>query len=156
MSDPFDDRLRSRLERLTAAIPVAPLETPATGRITRRRPFRVVLAAAAMVVLISLGATAAILELNRPSAQAGAFAEGGPLHCSGVDQLTPVDAQRWIAAHGLTARWQREDRSTGDSTTTSDPPDQGVIIDALALDPTTVLILVDLGRTEPLPARPCP
>lgn len=154
MSDPFDDRLRSRLERLTAAIPVEPLVTMDAS--PRRRSLRVVLVAASMVILLSLGTTAAILEWNRPSARAGAFTPGGPLHCSGVDQMTPIQAAQWLAEHGLAARWQREDRSTGTTATTDDPPDRGAIIDALTLDPTTVLVLIDLGRTEPLAPRPCP
>ena len=55
MSDPFDDRLRSRLERLTAAIPVDPLVTADAP--PRRRSLRVVLVPPSTPLLLSLGPT---------------------------------------------------------------------------------------------------
>ena len=114
------------------------------------------LLAAGLVLLISLGATATYLAIARPTARNGAFADGGPLHCSGVDQLSPVAAQRWLTDHGFSATWQVEDRSNGTSTTSETPPTHGSILDALALGQRTILVLVDLGRDQPLAPRPCP
>ena len=157
MSDPFDDRLRARLDRLTAAIPVEPRSAAVMPtRAIRRRPLGAALAAAAMVVVVSLGATAAFIALNEPAARSGAFAIGGPLHCSGVDQMTPREAERWMTARGLRSPWQQEDRVGDTSATVEGAPDRGFIIDALELDEQTLLVLVDLGREQPLALRSCP
>jgi hypothetical protein len=157
MMDPFDDRLRERLERLTAAVPVAPHVQRSPVRSVRpRRSWRVALAATGLILVVSLGATAAILELNRPSSSPGAFAPGQPLHCSGVDQLAPRDAERWLAARGFQVQWQVEDRSGGTSSTGSTAPDSGSITNALALPDGTLIVIVDLSRSEPLAPRPCP
>ena len=77
--DPFDDLLQSRLERLTAAIPVEPLagarapqrQRPATGR----RWLRAGMLAGATLLLMSLGAVAAVVWIGRPAASSGAFAQ---------------------------------------------------------------------------------
>ena len=157
--DPFDDLLRARLERLSAAIPVEPL--PVTGGSPRpRRPagrrwLRAAMLAVATLLLVSLGAVATVVWIGTPAAATGAFAEGGPLHCSGIDQLAPPDAERWLTAHGLTAHWQVEDREARTSVSQDAPPPRGSITDALALADGHVLILVDLSRDTPLPPKPC-
>ena len=83
-------------------------------------------------------------------------AQGGPLDCTGVDQLSPSEAGCWLADHGYEVSWQIEDRTAGTTTTSDQPPDRGGIIDALALGERSLLVLVDLGRTEPHAMRPCP
>lgn len=157
--DPFDDLLRARLERLTAAIPVEPLAVPG-GRRPRaaggRRWLRAGALAIATLLLVSLGAVAAVVWIGKPSADSGAFARGGPLYCTGVDQLSPPDAERWLTDHDLTAHWQVEDRAAKTSVSQEEPPAHGSITDALELADGHVLVLVDLSRDEPLPPRACP
>lgn len=156
--DPFDDLLRGRLERLTAAIPVDPYPGASASirrGARRRRTLRVGLLAAGMVLLFALGAVAGSLIMGRPSDSPGAFGEGAVLHCSGIDQLTPAQAATWLADRGLVAHWQVEDRSARTSEQQETPPDRGTITDALELADGHVLILVDLDRTEPLAPRPC-
>lgn len=166
MSDPlgdrdaFDDQLRTRLERLTAAIPVEPL-SPAGTRPRHRRPagqrwLRAGLLAMATLLLVSLGAMATVVWIGTPTVATGAFAEGGVLHCSGVDRMTPPEAQRWLAQRGLTAHWQVEDRDARTSIAQEVPPQDGVITNALGLADGHILILVDRSRDEPGPPQPCP
>ena len=157
--DPDDGRLRERLARLTAAIPVDayPGATAAARRAARRRrTVRVGLLAVGMVMLFALGAVAGSLIMGRPSDSAGAFGRGGLLHCSGVDQLSPPAASTWLAERGLVAHWQVEDRTARTSVQQNIPPDQGAIIDALELADGHLLILVERDRLQPLPPRPCP
>jgi hypothetical protein len=158
MSDPFDDELLRRLERLTGAIPVADRRVTRVPTSVRRgrRPWRIALAAVGMLLVLALGTTAAILERDRPSSGPGAFAAGGLLHCSGVDQLSPPDAAAWLQARDFAVRWQVEDRSAGSSVLQDDAPDGGHIVDVLALDDGSLLVLVDLSRSEPPAPRPCP
>jgi hypothetical protein len=157
--DPFDDRLRGRLERLTAAIPVEP--DPGAARSARRaaqrrRSLRVGVLAAGMVLLFALGAVAGSLIMGRPSDSSGAFARGGLLHCSGIDQLPPPAAAAWLTDHDLVAHWQVEDRTAKTSVQQDAPPERGSITGALELADGHVLILVDVDLDRPLPPRPCP
>jgi hypothetical protein len=94
--------------------------------------------------------------MGRPLDRAGAFGQGGLLHCSGVDQLAPPAAATWLAERGLVAHWQVEDRTARTSAQQNIPPDHGAIIDALELADGHLLILVERDRLQPLPPRPCP
>lgn len=157
--DPFDDRLHARLDRLMSAIPVDPY--PGATRTTRhaaqrRRTLRIGLLATGMVLLFALGTVAGSLIMGRPSDSSGAFARGGLLHCSGIDQLSPRSAATWLAGRGLSAHWQVEDRTERTSVQQDEPPDRGVIVDALELADGHLLILVARDRDEPFPPRPCP
>ena len=158
--DPFEDRLRERLERLTLAIPVDPpamsARTDRAGAPWRARSWRAIALTAALVALVSLGTAAVLLEIGHPSTSTSAFAAGEPLHCSGVDQLSPRDAAAWLADRGMEVRWQVEERAQRTFDHTAGPPDRGAIIDALALPDGTLLVLVDAGRDAPLPPKPCP
>lgn len=157
--DPFDQVLHERLDRLTSAIAVDPYPRAAQTRrhaAQRRRTLRIGLLAAGMVLLFALGAVAGSLIMGRPSDSSGAFARGGLLHCSGIDQLPPPAAATWLASRGLVAHWQVEDRIAQTSVAQDDPPDRGVIIDALELADGHLLVLVQRDRDEPFPPRPCP
>lgn len=157
--DGFDDGLRGRLERLTAAIPVHsdPVSARAARRAAgRRRALRIGVLAAGMVLLFALGTVAGSLIMGRPSDSTGAFARGGLLHCSGLDQLPPPAAAAWLTAHDLVAHWQVEDRTAKTSVQQESPPDRGSITGALELADGHVLILVDVDLDRPLPPRPCP
>jgi hypothetical protein len=157
--DPFDALLHQRLDRLTAAIPVDPYPGASQTRrraAHRRRSLRIGLLAAGMVLLFALGTVAGSLIMGRPSDSSGAFARGGLLHCSGIDQLPPSAAATWLAARGLVAHWQVEDRTAQTSEPQEEPPDRGAIIDALELADGHLMILVQRDRDEPFPPRPCP
>jgi len=157
--DPFDDKLRERLRRLTAAIPVEPSSTPARPPGPARwrpRSRRALAGAALLVAVISLGAAGAILTFGRPSVSSSAFAAGGPLHCSGIDQLAPPDAAAWLDGHHLRVRWQVEDRDEGSFQLMESAPERGAIVDALELDDGSLLVLVDARRDTALAPRPCP
>jgi hypothetical protein len=132
--DPFDDRLRLRLQRLEAAAP-APSTSAATLQPRVRPTSRAPLAAAAALVLIvgSVALTAgAYLDPNGVRGHPGLENEGQPFAGTGLHCLAPLDAQRVIVAHGYTPAWQIEDRpgdgKSGTTTTFSDvAPDHGIV-----------------------------
>jgi hypothetical protein len=155
--DPFDGQLRARLERLALAIPVDPPGRRETARARwRPRSWRASLGAGVLLLVVSLGAAATLIQIGHPASSSSAFAAGGPLHCSRLDQMTPPDAAAWLTAHGLRARWQVEDRAESSFAIVDSAPDRGVIVEALALSDGSLVILVDRSRDTPAPPHACP
>ena len=78
------------------------------------------------------------------------FAPGGKLHCSGILQLRPADAQREILARGLRLSWRFES-STGPNTGFAelrlDPPPLGFISStAIGSDGELIVFVEDPAR----------
>ncbi len=74
----------------------------------------------------------------------GAFDPGQPLHCSGVQAMTPPDAGAWLAAQGYTVTWQIEDQDNHTSTQSGVAPTTGYVIDGV-LRGADLLLVVETG-----------
>jgi hypothetical protein len=78
------------------------------------------------------------------------FAPGGKLHCSGILQLRPADAQREILARGLRLSWRFEwstGPNSGHAELRLDPPPTGFISStAIGSDGELIVFVEDPAR----------
>jgi len=102
-----DQALDDRLQAFEASVPVVGGPPSRRPRVSRGR----VALALAAVALVAGGATASgVFEVRGVE---GAFNPGQPLHCTGVANMTPRDAAKWLVSHGYDVTWQVEDTTPG-------------------------------------------
>jgi len=84
-----------------------------------------------------------------------AFAEGQPLYCSGLDDMTLAEADRYLREWGFTVYWQIERGAA--TTVETAPPATGIIAAGVAFDAHTVqIVVVPAGSPEWHVAPSCP
>ena len=81
--------------------------------------------------------------------KADPFEPGGPLHCSGILQLSPPDAERALQAHGFRLSW-RATWSTGPNAGYADkrlsPPDGWITETAIGSDGELIVFVTEPAR----------
>jgi hypothetical protein len=155
--DPLADRLRA-LER---ALPGGELPTDVFGthsnKPRRRRQLGIVVGLIA-AMLISGGAGAAVHQvMTGVTGSRGVFSPGGPLACSPIQHMNPVEAGRALAALGYDVTWQieyrAEDPDQNKGTMSSTPPPDGYVIEGV-LEGNRLLLVVEIGPAA-LPVPGC-
>ena len=124
---------------------------------------RAVLATASLlfVAVLSIaaprGATGQVSEATPgyPVGHPGLFTPGQPLHCSGVDRMTPAEAAPVLEALGYDVTWQVEDRDRLTSGQTREPPKSGFIIEGIVHGRAMVLVVEVGSRATPAKVAPC-
>lgn len=143
----FDDQLRERLERIEASAEVP--DRPEKGRkpLRARRPMAI---AAGLVLagVLAGGVGAAALEAVR--GYPGVFGAGGALACSDIREMSPSRADPLLTELGYEVTWQIENRDSGTSVTSTEPPAAGYIQEGV-LHGQKLLIVVETGaKAEPV------
>ncbi len=129
----------------------------------RRARGRVVpVALASLVVGLVLGvgagfATAASVVVRTDVHTAeGAFNKGQPLYCSGVELMTPPEADQWLRDRGYTVEWQI-DHFPGGPRLSETPPEEGMIANGAMVEARTILMgVVPVGYFERHGMMNCP
>lgn len=85
----------------------------------------------------------------------GAFDPGQPLHCSGVQTMTPANAAAWLAARGYAVTWQIEDQDNHTSTQSGVAPPNGYVINGV-LRGEDLLLVVETGAAAHSVPPACP
>lgn len=134
--------------------------TPDRRRPTRGNVIPVAVASLAVGLVLGLGtgyATAANVVVRTDVQQGeGAFNKGQPLYCSGVEFMTPRDADRWMRDRGYTVTWQLENFPGGPRLGET-PPEEGQIANGGMVDARTIaMIVVPAGTIERSGPINCP
>ena len=151
--DALDARLSERLARLEASLP------PPGRRANTEGPRSNRLLWPAMVVTLALafggGVAARQLVLDRGWTDSGLFTRGGALYCSGLQHLAPRDAAPILRQLGYVVTWQVDDRETGDSYQSSEPPAGGYVDEGIQKGQQLVIVAPqnDPGPIPPLSCR---
>lgn len=114
---------------------------------TRRGGRRLLVTMVAGVALVAVaGASLAVgaIRLGDSGVRSapGVFSEGQPLHCSGLDEMTLADADRFVRARGFTVFWQIENPA-GEAVMSAVPPATGSIAGGVLTDHGTIVIVID-------------
>jgi len=145
--DRFDDQLRERLVRMEASVAVP--DRPEDGRRPPRRGRPIAVAAALVLAgVLAGGVGAAVLEAVR--GYPGVFSLHGALACSDIREMSPPRADELLNELGYEVTWQIENRDTGASSTSTEPPAEGYIQEGV-LHGQDLLIVVETGvKAEPV------
>jgi hypothetical protein len=146
--DPLADRLRA-LER---ALPGGELPTDTLVRHPnkprRRRQLGIVVGLIAAMLLSGVAGASVHQVMTGVKGSSGVFSPGGPLACSPIQHMNPVEAGKALAALGYVVTWQIEyradDPDQNESTMSSVPPPDGFVIEGV-LEGNQLLILVERG-----------
>lgn len=146
--DPLTDRLRA----LESAMPGGELTKGAfvTHPNKPRRLRRLGIAAGLIAAMVLSGAAGASVHqvMTGVKGSPGVFSPGGPLACSPIQHMNPVQAGEALAALGYVVTWQieyrAEDPDQNESTMSSSPPADGSVIEGV-LEGNQLLILVERG-----------
>lgn len=151
--DTLDAQLSERLARLEASLPPA-------GRLASakdRRPTRLLwpVMAVTLVVAFGGGVAARQLVLDRGWTDSGLFTRGGALYCSGLQHMAPRDAAPILRQLGYVVTWQVDDRATGESYQSADPPAGGYVDEGIQKGKQLVIVAPqhDRGPIPPLSCR---
>ena len=129
-------------------------------RPTRRSVVPVALASLVAGLIVGVGAgfaTAAnvVVRTDVHTAES-AFNKGQPLYCSGVEFMTPREADRWLRDRGYTVEWQI-DHFPGGPRLSDTPPDEGMIANGGMVDARTIHMgVVPVGYFERDGPMNCP
>ena len=152
----FDGQLRTRLARLEAAAPAA--APPSLGKVPRLRSrvggIAVAVAATLLVTGVAVGGIA--LVSNGVTGHEGLFNPGQPLHCSGVNEMSPSVAQPWLTERGYSVTWQIEDQDAHTSQQAAVPPSSGYIIEGVLKGNQLTLVVETGSAARPANIAPCP
>jgi hypothetical protein len=152
----FDRQLRTRLVRLEAAAPVG--TPPSLGRVPRLRSrvggIAVAVAATLLVTGVAVGGIAVIS--NAVTGHEGLFNAGQPLHCSGVNEMSPSVAQQWLTERGYSVTWQIEDQEAHTSLQAAVPPTSGYIIEGVLKGNQLTLVVETGNAARPANIARCP
>ncbi len=141
-----DEALNSRLQAFEDGVPVIGGPPSPRPRVSRGRVAVVALAA---VALVAGGATASGVFQAR--GHEGAFNAGQPLHCKGVANMAPREADAWLRGHGYDVTWQVEDKTPGvpkgqqRSEQMAHPPAAGKIAGAVFTSSTDLIVVLETG-----------
>lgn len=97
---------------------------------------------------MAIGRNAEDGEVFETTVALNADRAGGPLHCNPVRGMDPDEAALVADEAGLQVEWRT---TTGDVTTTDEPPTDFVVQDALWHATDTVLLFAAAGDAVPLP-----
>ncbi len=148
----IDRDLEQRLRRLEVSLPVGAQTLPLTAD---RRAVRLaggatgLIASLLLVAGVAAGGVRLVTLATAPGE--GLFNPGQPLHCSGVERMTPQDADRFLRAQGYDVTWQIEDRDPRTPYRLSEtPPERGFVIDGVAHG-VKLTMIVEVGENaEPV------
>lgn len=150
--DDFDDRLRTRLERLEMTLPVSQTTSARPTRVPFRLSLGVVSGIAAVALLAGAVAGATVVS-ESVRGHPGLFAPGGPFQCTRIRQMSPPQAEAVLEDLGYDVTWQVEDRGLGTSEQKPTAPPDGYIIEGV-LDGANLLLVVERGEgAEPVPVQ---
>ena len=148
-----DVDLTQRLRALEAAMPGGELPLGAfdthPGRRHRGRRLGIVAGLIAAMVLSGAAGAAVHQAMTGVTGSPGVFSRGGPLACSPIQHMNPVDADKALAALGYDVTWQIEYRALNPddhyaSNVSSTPPADGYVIDGV-LEGRHLLLVVEIG-----------
>lgn len=121
-------------------------ETTRPDRSTARRGATAILAAAVLA-----GCAWAGLEMASTPVE-GAFNPGQPLHCSGIESMTPREAQQELERRGYIVDWQYHPEQ-GAPAVRERPPEEAVIIEVTLTDDRALVLAEGSLPTDPLHQR---
>jgi hypothetical protein len=150
--DTLDTRLAERLARLEASLP-----PPHPQGIARDRgPARLVWVALAVALIMAFGGGVAARELvlDRGWTDSGLFTRGGALYCSGLQHMAPRDAAPILRQLGYVVTWQVDDRATGESYQSSEPPAGGYVDEGIQKG-KQMIIVAPQNDPGPIPPLSC-
>jgi hypothetical protein len=157
--DPLADRLRA-LENAMPGGELPPGAFSSHANKPRRSRRLGIVAGLVAVMLLSGAAGAAVHQvMTGVTGSSGVFSPGGPLACSPIQHMNPVDADEALAALGYDVTWQIEYRALDgehhdhESTMSSTPPADGYVIEGV-LEGRHLLLVVEIGPAA-LPVPGC-
>ncbi len=145
--------LAERLHALESAMPAGELPPGAfdTRPNKHGRGRRLAIVAGLIAAMLLSGAAGATVHqvMTGVTGSPGVFSPGGPLACSPIQHMNPVDADKALAALGYDVTWQIEYRALNPddhyaSTMSSTPPADGYVIDGV-LEGRHLLLVVEIG-----------
>lgn len=139
--DDFDAELRTRLTALEQSV-VVPESNPSRWTWVRRSA--VIVGAVVVVGAGAAGATAVGRQVFEAQPAVGLFSPEGLLSCSGVWDMTPEEAEDYLADRGYTVVWQVERPHADHPAINDEPPKQGYIIEGVA-DGNEITLVVETG-----------
>lgn len=152
MNEDFDVHLKERLLRLEEEMPEMPSRKPRWSSL--KLPLSVVVLVA--VLGVATGAAGASVVFREAGGTApGVFTAEGPLYCSGLHEMAPVQADPLLRDLGYEVTWQIEDRDARTSVQSSTPPGDGFIVEGALIDGQLILV-VERGQDVERVADPCP
>lgn len=152
VTEEFDARLRERLLRFEEEISYM------TTKDRRYHPLGWSALALVIVAILGIatGAAATSVVFREATGSApGVFSPQGPLYCSGIHQMEPVDADPLLRNLGYEVIWQVEDRDAKTSVQSSTPPSDGFIVEGAIIEGNLILVVERGEDVEPVP-NPCP
>lgn len=152
----FDGQLNTRLARLEAAAPAG--APPSLGRVARLRSRvgGIALAVAATLLVTGVAVGGIALVSNGVIGHEGLFNPGQPLHCSGVNEMSPSVAQQWLTERGYSVTWQIEDQDARTSQQAAVPPTSGYIIEGVLKGNQLTLVVETGNAARPANITQCP
>jgi hypothetical protein len=150
-----DDELAARLRAIESSEWV-----PDRRRRARGRVMPVALASLVLGLVLGVGAgfatAASVVVRTDVHVAEGAFNKGQPLYCSGVELMTPREADQWLRDRGYTPEWQT-DHFPGGPKVSETPPDEGMIVNGAFVDARTIHMgVVPVGYFERNGPMNCP
>jgi hypothetical protein len=154
------DPLADRLHALESALPGGELPPGAFSSHANKphRSRRVAIVAGLVAAMLLSGAAGAAVHqvMTGVTGSSGVFSPGGPLACSPIQHMNPVDANKALTALGYDVTWQIEYRALdpdqhNESTMSSTPPTDGYVIEGV-LEGRHLLLVVEIGpAAHPVP-----
>jgi hypothetical protein len=153
--------LADRLHAMESAMPGGELPPRVFGNHPNkhRRGRRLGIAAGLIAAMLLSGAAGAAVHqvMTGVTGSPGVFSPSGPLACSPIQHMNPVDADKALAALGYDVTWQIEYRALNPdqnkSTMSSTPPAVGYVIEGV-LEGRHLLLVVEIGPAA-LPVPGC-
>jgi len=150
-----DDELMARLRAMEGSEWVPDRRRRARGSVI---PVAVVSLAVGLVLGVGAGFATAANVVVRTDVHTGesAFNKGQPLYCSGVELMTPPEADQWLRDRGYTVEWQMEGFPGGPRLSET-PPEEGMIANGAMVDARTLHMgVVPIGYFERDGQMNCP
>lgn len=150
-----DDELAARLRAMESSEWV-----PDRRRRARGRVLPVALASLVLGLVLGVGAgfatAASVVVRTDVHTAEGAFNKGQPLYCSGVELMTPPEADQWLRDRGYTVEWQM-DHFPGVPKLSETPPEEGMIANGAMVEARTIhMDVVPVGYFERHGMMNCP
>jgi hypothetical protein len=155
------DPLADRLHAMESAMPGGELPPRVfdTHAHKHRRGRQLGIVAGIVAAMLLSGAAGAAVHqvMSGVTGSPGVFTPGGPLACSPIQHMNPVDAAKALAALGYVVTWQieyrAEDPDQNESTMSLTPPADGYLIEGV-LEGNRLLLVVEIGPAA-LPVPGC-
>ena len=150
-----DDEFMARLRAMESNDWVPDRRRRARGSVI---PVAVASLAVGLVLGVGAGFATAANVVVRTDVHTGesAFNKGQPLYCSGVELMTPPEADQWLRDRGYTVEWQMEGFPGGPRLSET-PPEAGMIANGAMVDARTIHMgVVPVGHFERDGQMNCP